>query len=224
MRKAALLIAFLLAGCGPPAAPPSAARSTPRDTPAGPLVAFLGDSLTAGWNLEEHEAYPALLQKRLLAAGYPIRAVNAGVSGDTAAGGLRRLDWILTQKPDIVVVALGANDGLRGLPLEAMEASLRQILLDLRRNGVRALLVGIKIPPSMGPEYARRFEEVYVRLARELEVPLVPFLMEGVAGRDDILFPDGIHPKAAGHERMAANVLPLLWEMLAGRPQSSPRR
>jgi acyl-CoA thioesterase I len=185
------------------------------ETYSGPLVVFLGDSLTAGWNIDEGEAYPALIEQKLRDGGYAVRVQNAGVSGDTAAGGSRRLAWVLRQKPDVVVVALGANDGLRGLDLAPMEASLREILTGVRASGAQALLVGMKIPPNMGPDYARRFEDIYARLAREQGVPLVPFLLEGVAGRADILFPDGIHPKPEGHRIMATTVLPYVQDLVA---------
>jgi acyl-CoA thioesterase-1 len=165
-------------------------------------------------NIEEGEAYPALVERMLRDEGYAVRVQNAGVSGDTAAGGSRRLAWVLRQKPDVVVVALGGNDGLRGLDLTALEGSLREILTGVHSNGAKALLVGMKIPPSMGADYARRFEEIYPRLAREQGVPLVPFLLEGVAGRDDLLLPDGIHPKPEGHRIMAKTVLPYVRELV----------
>jgi acyl-CoA thioesterase I len=185
------------------------------ETASGPLVVFLGDSLTSGWNIDEGEAYPALVEGMLRDDGYAVRVQNAGVSGDTAAGGSRRLAWVLRQKPDVVVVALGGNDGLRGLELAPMEASLREILTGVRASGAKALLVGMKIPPNMGADYARRFEEIYTRLAREHGVPLVPFLLEGVAGRPDLLFPDGIHPKPEGHRIMATTVRPYVQDLVA---------
>src|SRR5262245_33886299 len=167
------------------AAPPAvaAAPSTPATTPAEapPTVVFLGDSLTAGLGLEEGEAYPARVGEELAARGLPARVVNAGVSGDTTAGGLARLDWLLTQKPAIVVVALGANDGLRALPLPSIEATLREIVTRAKASGARVLLAGMRMPPNYGPEYTRDFEAIYPRLARELAVPLLPFLLEGVA-------------------------------------------
>lgn len=188
------------------------------DLRQGPLVAFLGDSLTAGWHIDEDQAYPALIDRELRGRGVPVRVLNAGVSGDTSAGGRRRLSWVLKQKPDVVVVALGANDGLRGLDLSPMEANLRAILADVQASGARALLVGMKIPPNLGPDYARRFEGIYASLARERGVPLVPFLLDGVAGRAELTFSDGIHPTAEGHKRMAATVLPFVWEVLNAHP------
>ena len=184
------------------------------DDRQGPLIAFLGDSLTAGWHLDEEQAYPALIAGELTRRGVAVRVLNAGVSGDTSAGGRRRLAWVLKQKPDMVVIALGANDGLRGLELGPMESNLREILREVKSSGARPLLVGMKIPPNLGPDYARRFEGIYAALAKEHDVPLVPFLLEGVAGRAELTFPDGIHPTAEGHKRMAATVLPYVWELL----------
>jgi acyl-CoA thioesterase-1 len=224
---AAVALVLLPAGCrrardsGPERTPPASRSSS---TTSGPLVVFLGDSLTAGLNIDEGQAYPALVERLLRDDGYAVRVQNAGVSGDTAAGGLRRLAWVLRQKPDVVVVALGGNDGLRGLDLATLEESLREILTGIRASGAKALLVGMKIPPSMGATYARRFEEIYTRLAREQRVPLVPFLLEGVAGHDDLLLPDGIHPKPEGHRIMAKTVLPYVRELVGGAVATSAPR
>jgi acyl-CoA thioesterase-1 len=179
-----------------------------------PLVVFLGDSLTAGLGLAEDQAWPALLERQLAAAGTPIRPVNAGVSGDTSAGGLRRLPWLLRQRPDVLVVELGANDGLRGQPLEGVEANLRSIVERARASGARVLLLGLRVPPSLGADYSREFAALYPRLARELDVPLVPFLLEGVAGRPELNQPDGIHPNAAGQRQVAEVVRPYLGRLL----------
>jgi acyl-CoA thioesterase-1 len=205
-----LLAVFLLAtalACG---AEEEAARvgSVPEAAAAAPapLVAFLGDSLTAGLGLAEDEAFPALIEAELREEGYGVRVVNAGVSGDTSAGGLARLDWLLAQAPAVVVVGLGANDGLRGLPLEATEANLREIVRRSREAGVRVVLLGMRIPPSYGLDYAGRFERLYEEVADDLDVPLVPFLLDGVAARPAMNLPDRIHPNAAGHRRIAKTV------------------
>jgi len=191
-------------------------------TPARPpLVVFLGDSLTAGLGLASDEAWPALVAARLAQNGTPIRPVNAGVSGDTSAGGLRRLAWLLKQKPDVVVVELGANDGMRGQPIAGVEANLRAILERSRAAGARVLLVGLRVPPSIGGDYARDFAAVYPRLAHELGVPLVPFLLEGVAGDPELNLPDGIHPNAKGQRRVADLMLPHLERVV--REQPAPR-
>lgn len=200
----------------PKAAPPASAPQSDR-----PLVAFLGDSLTAGLGLEADLAFPALVEDRLAAAGRPIRVLNAGVSGDTSAGGLRRVDWILKQDPDVVVVGLGANDGLRGVPLEETERNLRAIVERVQATGARVLLLGMQIPPNYGPEYAGGFAAMYPRVASELGVPLVPFLLEGVGGDPDLNLPDGIHPNAEGQERVADNVVPYLEQVLAAAPAPS---
>jgi acyl-CoA thioesterase I len=189
-----------------PAAPSQPAAS-------GPLVVFLGDSLTAGPGLEEEQAFPAVVAERMAEQSLPIRVVNAGISGDTSAGGLRRLDWLLRQKPAVMVVGLGANDGLRGLPVEQTESNLREIVSRSQAAGARVLLLGMKIPPNYG-DYAIQFEEIYPRVARDLGVPLVPFLLEGVGGVPDLNLPDGIHPNGEGQERVAENVVPYLRELV----------
>lgn len=205
----------LLTSCQQATPEPQPRQGRPAAAPVeGPLVAFLGDSITAGYELPEAQAFPALLGERLRQGGIPVRIVNAGVSGDTAAGGLRRLDWLLSQHPDVLVVELGANDGLRGRPVEEMAANLRSILQKARAAGARALLLGMRLPPSYGPLYVRRFEAVFPRLAEEQKVPLLPFLLEGVAGRPDLTLPDGLHPNAAGHRILAENLLPLLRDLL----------
>jgi acyl-CoA thioesterase-1 len=181
----------------------------------GPLVAFLGDSLTSGWKLPVEQAYPACLQRSLRERGRPIRVLNAGVSGDTVAQGGERLAGVLEQKPDVLVVALGINDGLRGLPLAQVETNLRDIVERVGRARVRVLLVGMRIPPGRDPEYSRRFGQIYPQLAADYRIPLVPFLLEGVAGRPDMTFPDGLHPSAAGQEQLAKNLRPHLELLLA---------
>jgi acyl-CoA thioesterase I len=194
------------AGSEPAAAAPATA----------PRVVFLGDSLTAGYGLPEQEAFPALLEAALAERGRPIQAVNAGLSGDTTAGGLRRLPWLMRQGPDLLVVALGANDGLRGQPLGAIEENLRRILQEAGEAGVPVLLLGLRLPPSHGADYARGFAEIYPRLAAELEVPLVPFLLEGVGGRPELNLPDGIHPNTAGQQVIAGALVPHLERALFG--------
>jgi len=193
-----------------PGAPAAMAPVESRRDDGRPRVAFLGDSLTAGYGLDPEEAFPAVVGRLLGQEDLPIRVLNAGVSGDTTAGGLRRLDWVLGQKPDLLVVGLGGNDGLRALPPEASEQNLRDIVRKCRERGVSVLLLGMLIPPNYGPEYVSKFREIYPRLANELDVPLVPFLLEGVGGDPSLNLSDGIHPTAEGHQRVARNVLPYL--------------
>lgn len=197
---------------GQEGAPESAGGAPAADAP--PLVVFLGDSLTAGYGLDEDQAFPARIAERLEEEGVEARIVNAGVSGDTTAGGLARLDWLLSQRPDVVVAGLGANDGLRGLDLAASEANLREIVTRCQAAGARVLLLGMLIPPNYGPDYTTSFRELYPALADELGVPLVPFLLEGVAADPDLNLPDGIHPNAEGQKRVAENVLPHLLRIL----------
>lgn len=174
---------------------------------AGVTIAFLGDSLTAGFGLDEDQAFPALIAAALSAEGRQVRVVNAGISGDTTAGGLARLDWLLRNRPDILVVSLGANDGLRGLPLASSEQNLRAIVEKGKAAGARILLVGMMIPPNYGPEYTSQFAEIYPRIAAEQQVPLVPFLLEGVAGVRQLNQADGIHPTAEGQKILAQTLL-----------------
>lgn len=198
-------------------APPRAAvvdGARPAPQTNEPLVIFLGDSLTAGLGLAENQAYPALLDRKLDEAGSPVRVLNAGVSGDTTAGGLSRLDWLLSQKPEVLVVGLGANDGLRALPVEETEKNLREIVRRAQAAGARVLLLGMQIPPNYGPEYTTAFAEMYPRIAKELDVPLVPFLLEKVGGIRELNLEDGIHPNAQGQEILAENVLPYLEELV----------
>jgi len=205
-------------GAGAAPAPPGATAAVPADAP---LVVFLGDSLTAGNGLAVDQAFPALVAAELARKGRPIRAVNAGVSGDTTAGGLRRAEWVLSQRPDVVVLALGANDGLRGQPLDETERNLRAIVVMARAAGARVLLCGMLVPTSYGPEYQEGFGRLFPRVAKAENVPLVPFLLRDVAGRSELNLPDGIHPNAEGQRIVASNVLPELERLLgAGEAKS----
>ena len=199
----ALLVSVLVA---------SAASATPR---ADHVIVALGDSLTAGLGVGVDEAYPALLEARLRREGFDYRVVNAGVSGDTSAGGLRRLDWALKLKPQVLIVALGANDGLRGQPPAALRANLTQIVERARGAGARVLLAGMRVPPNYGDEYARAFAAVYASVARATGVPLAPFLLDGVAGDPRLNQADGIHPTAEGQRVIAEHLWPHLRPLLA---------
>src|SRR5687768_15311590 len=205
---------------------PSAAPSppiTPTTRPAKlPRVVFLGDSITAGLGLSADEAFPAVVAQLLEQEGVRIDTVNAGVSGDTTAGGLRRLDWLLRQFPDVLVVGLGGNDGLRGLDVKASRDNLTQIVRKARDAGAKVLLLGMMMPPNYGPEYTKEFREIYPQLAKELDVPLVPFLLEGVGGERALNQPDGIHPTSEGHRVVALTVLPHLRDLLRQLPTTRP--
>ena len=179
------------------------------------VIVALGDSLTAGLGVGAEEAYPALLEARLRREGLPYRVVNAGVSGDTSAGGLRRIDWVLRLRPEIVIVALGANDGLRGQSPDALRDNLTQIVERARAGGARVLLAGMRVPPNYGAEYNHAFASVYPTVARATGVPLAPFLLQGVAGDARLNQADGIHPTPAGQRVIADYLWPYLKPLLA---------
>jgi acyl-CoA thioesterase I len=212
--------ALVLAACrpsGPPqpkaGEPGVASAAAPAEAPPRadlPAVVFLGDSLTAGYGLSEEQAYPALLEARMHEAGLRLPVVNAGVSGDTTAGGLSRLDWILRQKVAVLVVALGANDGLRGVPLEETRRNLSRIVERARAAGAQVILAGMRLPVNYGPQYRSGFERIYADLARRYGVPVVPFLLEGVGGVARLNQADGIHPTAEGQRIIADVVWPVL--------------
>ena len=190
---------------------------------AGRVIVAFGDSLTAGLGIEPDAAYPALLDARLAREGYDYRVVNAGVSGDTSAGGLRRIDWVLTRAPEVVIVALGANDGLRGLPPGSMRDNLLAIVQRARRGGAKVLLAGMRMPPNYGADYTRDFAQVFPDVARAAGVPLMPFLLEGVAGEARLNLADGIHPNVEGQRRIAERLWPHLRPLLTkvgGRPRA----
>ncbi|HEY3663715.1 MAG TPA: arylesterase [Chthoniobacterales bacterium] len=187
-------------------------------TPAfGGTILFLGDSLTAGLGVQETEAYPALIEQKLKEKNLPFNVVNAGLSGDTTAGGLARLDWVLQKKIDVLVLALGANDGLRGLPIAQTKANLQAIIdrVKAKNPGIKIVIAGMQIPPNMGADYATAFRDVFSDLARENQAALVPFLLEGVGGHTELNQADHMHPTAAGHRILADNVWRVLEPLLA---------
>jgi acyl-CoA thioesterase I len=178
------------------------------------VIAALGDSLTAGLGVAADEAYPARLEARLSREGYAYRVVNAGVSGDTTAGGLRRVDWVLRAKPEIVIVALGANDGLRAQSPQAMRENLAAIVRRVQAAGARVLLAGMRLPPNYGAEYTKEFQAVFPEVARSTGVAFMPFLLDGVAADPRLNQPDGIHPTAAGQQVIADHLWPYLRPLL----------
>ncbi len=194
----------------PPDASPAAPQTEPEPGEAITVV-YLGDSLTAGYGLPqgEDQAYPALLAAKADSLGIAVRTVNAGVSGDTSAGGLRRIDWLADrQRIDVLVLALGANDGLRGLPTEALRQNLEGTIARARAANpdVRIVLAGMMVPANMGGAYGQRFSEVYRAVAEEQDIELIPFLLDGVGGVRALNQPDGVHPTAAGQRVMAETV------------------
>lgn len=196
----------------------SSRPSTPSPEPRedAPVVLFLGTSLTAGYGLPENEAFPALLQERIAEASLNYRAVNAGVSGDTSAGGLRRLDWLLRMPVAVLVLELGANDMLRGQPADQLQANLEAILEQTaeRHPGVRFVIAGMRAAPNLGREYGDAFDAVYPDLAKRYDAALVPFLLEDVAAKRNLNQADGIHPTAEGHRLIAERLWPILEPVL----------
>lgn len=200
------------------AASSDAPATSETETTAGggdvPRIVCLGDSLTAGLGVSPDEAYPALLEERLRAAGYPYEVTNAGVSGDTSAGALRRLDWALGGDVRVLVVALGGNDGLRGLPVDAMRQNLSAIIEQAQSRDIAVLLAGMEAPPNFGGAYTREFREAYADLAKDYGVAFVPFLLDGVAGVRDLNQADGVHPTADGQRAIADLLWPELERLL----------
>ena len=183
-----------------------------------PLVIFLGDSLTAGYGLSADAAFPALVADLGREKGRPMSFVNAGVSGDTTAGGLDRVGWLLGQKPDLLVVGLGVNDAFRGQPIDRIEANLRAIVSQAKAAGSRVLLLGMRVPTNYGPEYTEAFAAIYPRVAKAEKVSLMPFLLDGVGGQPELNLDDGIHPNREGQRRVATNVLVYVERALKAKP------
>ncbi|MEO6163967.1 MAG: arylesterase [Candidatus Binatia bacterium] len=185
-------------------------------TPQPKNILFLGDSITAGYGLESSQSYPALIQDKIDAKKWPFRTVNAGQSGDTSAGGVNRMDWLLRSRVDVLVLELGGNDGLRGLPPETTRQNLQAIIERTQRKYPQAkiILAGMKVPPNMGADYANKFAIIYPDLAKKNNALLIPFILENVGGVRELNLPDGIHPTAKGQEIVAANVWKILEPVL----------
>lgn len=178
------------------------------------VVLCLGDSLTEGYGVEDEHSYPSVLERRLQDQGRDVRVINAGINGSTSASAVSRLRWQLKAKPDVLILALGANDGLRGLDLEETEKNLSEAIRLAKSRGVEVVLAGMQIPPNYGPVYTRRFRELFPALAKQHDIPRIPFLLDGVAAEPGLNLPDGVHPNAKGYERVVENVLPVLEPLL----------
>jgi acyl-CoA thioesterase-1 len=197
---------------GPEATAPSGLKSSSSDQ--RPVIVAFGDSLTAGAGVPADEAYPAALERKINESGYPYRVINAGVSGETTAGGLRRVPLILQNRPEVVILELGANDGLRGLGLGETKKNLAGIIESLQKEDIRVVLAGMKIPPNYGKEYTAGFEKIFPELAARYRLTLIPFFLEGVAGPTDLNQADGIHPTAEGYQKVVDNLWPKLEPLL----------
>jgi len=200
-----MLLAALLAG------------SVPAATAGMPQILVFGDSLTAGHGLPADAAFPARLEARLKAEGVGLHVVNAGVSGDTTAGGLARLDWALADKPDIVILELGANDALRGIDPKLVRANLDAMLDKIQAKGAKVLLMGMRAPPNWGEDYQHEFERIYPELAQEHGVTLYPFFLEGVAMDPKLNQPDGLHPNEKGVAALVDRIAPFLARLIGGQ-------
>jgi acyl-CoA thioesterase-1 len=175
-------------------------------------VLFFGDSITAGYGLQPDQAFPALIQQKIDSLGWKVNVVNGGLSGETSAGGLRRIDWVLNRKYDLLILELGGNDGLRGIDLTSTKKNLQGIIDKAREKypDMKIILAGIEVPPNLGSEYTNEFRSLYPNLAEENDLQLIPFILEDVGGIPELNLPDGIHPTAEGHRIIAEN----LWKTL----------
>jgi acyl-CoA thioesterase-1 len=224
MRYGSLFLAIALAGCSRQDAPPkavtepaaAAAQPAPAPAPADsrPVIVAFGDSLTAGHGLEPGQSYGDYLQKDLDGRGLRYRVVNQGISGDTTDGGVARLESVLALRPAVVILELGANDGLRGLPLETTRANLERMIDAIQTGGGRVVLAGMTLPRNYGPDYIKGFEAIYRDLAREKKATLIPFFLEGVATNPALMQRDGLHPTAEGCRRVAGLVMKYLGPLL----------
>lgn len=210
MRAVLAAVVFAVSACSRPSEPPSEKTGgAPPGASASSesnVILFVGDSLTAGYGIALEDAFPALLEERWRREKVARRARNAGVSGSTTAGVLENLDWSLAPDVRAVFLCVGGNDGLRGMDLDASRRNLERIVAKVKERGLPLYLAGMRIPPNYGPEYARRFESMYPELARRHGLPLMPFLLDGVAGVKELNLPDAIHPNEEGHRRIAASV------------------
>ena len=175
-------------------------------------ILIFGDSITAGYGIDPQQAFPALIQERIDSLGMAYNVINGGLSGETSAGGLRRIDWVLQRPVDIMILELGGNDGLRGIDLTSTKQNLQQIIdKALKKNpDMEIILAGMQVPPNLGTDYTKEFANIYPDLAKENNLPLIPFILEKVGGRPELNLPDGIHPTAEGHKLVAETV----WETL----------
>jgi acyl-CoA thioesterase-1 len=198
--------------------------ATAADAAAGrPAILVLGDSLSAGYGVDPDQAYPALLGKKIDSAGLDFTIINAGLSGDTSAGGLRRLNWLLHRKIEVLILELGANDGLRGVPVEATRSNLQSTIDRARQTypRIKILVAGMQMPPNLGQDYVHAFNQIFPDLAKKNNAALIPFLLEGVAGNPALNLPDGIHPTAEGHKIVCENVWKILKPILE-TPDAKP--
>jgi len=213
-----LLLVFFLTGCERQDSPADTNPQLPQPAKIydGTIIA-LGDSLTAGMGVAEEEAYPALLEEKLQQNGYNWQVINAGISGETSSGALARINWIIAQQPDIVILETGANDGMRGIPTGLIRENISRAVYLLKEAGVEVVLAGMQMLQNLGPVYTKQFAEVYPAVAEEQEVVLIPFFLEQVAGDPSLNLEDFIHPTPAGHLIVAQTVYPYVLKAIKAR-------
>lgn len=211
-------VGLAMIGCDNPP-PEAAAPSPPAAVSPQSVIVCMGDSLTAGYGVDEAQAYPALLETRLRETGFRYQVINAGVSGETSSGALSRLDWMLTLEPDIVILETGANDGLRGVDPALTRRNIETIVAKLRAENIVVVLAGMQMVRNLGPEFTRSFGAIYPEIARASELILIPFFLEGVAGRSDLNQADGIHPTADGYRLIVDHIQPYIVQAIESHRQ-----
>ncbi|AFL84509.1 lysophospholipase L1-like esterase [Belliella baltica DSM 15883] len=214
-----ITLGLILLSCSSPKVEISNPITEPETTSPAPdkkLILFFGNSLTAGYGIEAEDSFPGLVAARIDSLDLEYRVINGGLSGETTASGLSRLDWFLEEKPSVFVLELGGNDGLRGIDLSETKKNLKAIIQLVRSKypETKILLAGMQIPPNMGQDYTMEFQKLYPQVAEEEDVELIPFLLEGVAGNPDLNLPDGIHPTEEGHLIVFENIWPFIEEMI----------
>lgn len=208
-------VVLILSACSDGTQPPPRQSASP-ETATGVIVA-MGDSLTEGYGLDESQAYPALLEDRLQAAGYDWKVINAGISGETSSGALSRIDWVLTLEPDIVILETGANDGMRGIDPSVTRANIDAIVKRLNAEGVTVVLAGMKMFRNLGLLFVKEFESIYPDIAKANDLILIPFFLDGVAAKPALNQSDGIHPTSEGYDKVAETVLPFVVQAITDR-------
>ncbi|RJQ55661.1 MAG: arylesterase [Desulfobacteraceae bacterium] len=221
---AAILIVLefvCLTGCGGESSSDEAASNTPVKTkPIRGTIVAMGDSLTAGLGVDETEAYPARLEKKLAAEGYDFKVVNAGVSGETSSGALSRIDWVISSlKPDLIILETGANDGLRGIEPDVLRKNLDRIVSAIKAEDIAVILCGMKMPANLGPVYTQAFIDIYPEIAQKHAILLIPFFLEGVAGDPRYNQPDRMHPTAEGYRRIVDHIYPYVLTIVKKRKE-----
>lgn len=219
-----MLLFVCLSGCSGEPSSDEAASQKPVQAPLvqGTIVA-MGDSLTAGLGVDETEAYPAQLQKKLAAGGHQFNVVNAGVSGETSSGALSRIDWVISAlKPDIIILETGANDGLRGVDPDVLRKNLDRIVSVIKANNIAVILCGMKMLPNLGPVFTRAFTDIYPEITQKHAIPLIPFFLEGVAGDPQYNQPDRLHPTAEGYRRIVDHIYPYVLTAIKNLPGDTP--